>query len=150
MLRAQLLGGTPSELLGAITGLTEARFPVHAAAHFSDGFPAVSTTARRGGSSSPRPGRHDDLLAARRAGDRRPGRRSRADRRQPSLGRFVALRDAFGNTYVYAQLGDVAAVYPVLEPRVTPLDASQARRRPAGTELQRARDGRRAAALAAV
>src|ERR1700759_4161853 len=38
MLRAKLLGGTPSELLGAITGLTEARFPVHAKSHFSDGF----------------------------------------------------------------------------------------------------------------
>ena len=46
MLRAQLLGGTPSELLGAITGLTEARFPVHAAAHFADGFPAAADTAR--------------------------------------------------------------------------------------------------------
>ena len=34
----------------------------------------------------------------------------------PSLGRFVSLRDAYGNTYVYAQLGSVAALYPVLEP----------------------------------
>ncbi len=42
MLRAQLLGGTPPELLGAITALTEARFPVHAAAHFSDGFPVIT------------------------------------------------------------------------------------------------------------
>ena len=32
----------------------------------------------------------------------------------PSLGRFVALRDAYGNTYVYAQLGSVASLYPVL------------------------------------
>ncbi|MGD0454846.1 MAG: M23 family metallopeptidase, partial [Solirubrobacteraceae bacterium] len=36
----------------------------------------------------------------------------------PSLGRFVALRDAYGNTYVYAELGVVASVYPVLEPHV--------------------------------
>ena len=35
----------------------------------------------------------------------------------PSLGRFVSLRDAYGNTYVYAELGDVAALYPVLVPR---------------------------------
>src|SRR5437588_151050 len=28
LLRARLLGGTPSELLGALTGLTQARFPV--------------------------------------------------------------------------------------------------------------------------
>ena len=35
LLRAKLLGGTPSELLGAITGLTEARFPVHAPSFLS-------------------------------------------------------------------------------------------------------------------
>src|SRR5437870_2879218 len=39
LLRARLLGGTPTELLGAITALTQARFPVHAPSHFSDGFP---------------------------------------------------------------------------------------------------------------
>ena len=44
MLRAQLLGGTPPELLGAITGLTEARFPVHAPSHFSDGFATVAAS----------------------------------------------------------------------------------------------------------
>ena len=57
MLRAQLLGGTPPELLGAITGLTEARFPVHAPSHFSDGFPTASasgTAPRRGRSSGRR------------------------------------------------------------------------------------------------
>jgi hypothetical protein len=36
----------------------------------------------------------------------------------PALGHFVALRDAYGNTYVYGQLGEVASVYPVLEPHV--------------------------------
>jgi hypothetical protein len=33
----------------------------------------------------------------------------------PSLGRFVMLRDAYGNTYTYAQLGDVSSLYPVLQ-----------------------------------
>ena len=47
MLRAQLLGGTPPELLGAITGLTESRFPVHAPSHFSDGFATVAARGRR-------------------------------------------------------------------------------------------------------
>ncbi len=59
MLRAQLLGGTPSELLGAVTGLTEARFPVHAQSHFSDGFATVAASgpdppARLGRSSGQR------------------------------------------------------------------------------------------------
>src|SRR5207237_8792326 len=41
LLRARLLGGTPSELLGALTGLPQARFPVPAPSHFSDGFPGA-------------------------------------------------------------------------------------------------------------
>jgi murein DD-endopeptidase MepM/ murein hydrolase activator NlpD len=115
MLRAQLLGGTPSELLGAITGLTEARFPVHAQAHFTDGFPAL---AAKGSSSSqtlagttiysqagaPVIAVQDGEIAQ--IGD------------SPTLGRFVSLRDAFGNTYVYSQLGDVSTVYPVLAPHL--------------------------------
>ncbi len=114
MLRAQLLSGTPSELLSAITGLTESRFPVHAVAHFADGFPTVPGT----GSSLPStlPGTtiyaqagapviavQDGQIVA--VGD------------SPTLGRYVSLRDAYGNTYTYAQLGSIAELYPVLEPR---------------------------------
>jgi len=136
MLRAQLLSGTPSELLGAITGLTEARFPVHAPSHFSDGFPAVAAagstqtktlvgTTIYSQAGAPVIAVQDGEVVQ--IGD------------SPSLGRFVALRDAYGNTYVYAQLGDVASVYPVLQPRVhtTPStriagsSASSAKREPA-------------------
>jgi murein DD-endopeptidase MepM/ murein hydrolase activator NlpD len=136
MLRAQLLGGTPSELLGAITGLTEARFPVHAAARFSDGFPTVpasgSGTARTLVGTTIYSQAGAPVIAVQdgevvQIGD------------SPSLGKFVSLRDAYGNTYVYAQLGDVASVYPVLEPReqstVSPRishDAGQAEPAPSG------------------
>jgi murein DD-endopeptidase MepM/ murein hydrolase activator NlpD len=113
MLRAQLLGATPSELLGAITGLTEARFPVHAAAHFTDGFPTVkdgSSTRTLAGTTiyaatgAPVIAVQDGEIVQ--TGD------------SPSLGHFISLRDAFGNTYTYADLGDVASKYPVIEPRV--------------------------------
>ncbi|HYM56019.1 MAG TPA: lytic murein transglycosylase, partial [Solirubrobacteraceae bacterium] len=115
MLRAQLLGGTPAELLGAITGLTEARFPVHAASHFGDGFPSlpaspsgpartIAGTTIYSQAGAPVIAVQDGEIV--RIGD------------SPSLGRFVSLRDAFGNTYTYAELGDVAALYPVLEPHV--------------------------------
>jgi len=113
MLRAQLLGGTPPGLLGAITGLTEARFPVHAAAHFSDGFAAAPVS----GSGPPKtlvgttiysqPGA--PVIAV------QDGEISQVGD-SPTLGRFVSLRDAYGNTYVYAQLGKVAALFPVLVP----------------------------------
>jgi membrane-bound lytic murein transglycosylase B len=115
MLRAQLLGGTPSELLGAVTGLTEARFPVYAAAHYSDGFPSVPSgglgtvktlvgTTIYAQAGAPVIAVQDGEVVQ--VGD------------SPTLGRFVSLRDAYGNTYTYAQLGEVASVYPVLEPRV--------------------------------
>ena len=115
LLRAQLLAGTPSELLGAITGLTEARFPVHAASHYSDGFPTVASggagpattlvgTTIYSQAGAPVIAVQDGEVVQ--VGD------------SPSLGHFVVLRDAYGNTYVYAELGEVAPVYPVLEPRV--------------------------------
>jgi soluble lytic murein transglycosylase-like protein len=115
MLRAQLLDGTPPELLGAITGLTEARFPVHAPSHYSDGFPAVSA----GGSGTP-----TTIVGTTIYSQAGAAVIAVADGEivqigdSPTLGRFVSLRDAYGNTYVYAQLGEVASVYPVLEPHV--------------------------------
>jgi hypothetical protein len=116
MLRAQLLGGTPPNLLGAITGLTEARFPVHAPSRFSDGF---ATTPESGIASihtsktlvgttiyskqgAPVIAVQDGEIVGRGV--------------TPSLGRYVSLRDAYGNTYTYAELGSVATLYPVLQP----------------------------------
>ncbi len=112
VLRAQLLGGTPPQLLDTIGSLTEARFPVHAPAHFSDGFPTVPVSGHRvrtvvGTTIYSRPGApmiavQDGVIAA--IGS------------SPTLGRYVALRDAYGNLYTYGELGSVAALYPVLKP----------------------------------
>jgi hypothetical protein len=110
LLRAQLLGATPAELLGAITGLTEARFPVHAASRFSDGFTTDAAGRTLAGTtiySQP----HAPVIAVQDGEVAQIGS-------SPALGRFLVLRDAFGNTYTYAQLGDVAPLYPVLQPRV--------------------------------
>jgi transglycosylase-like protein with SLT domain len=114
LLRAQLLGGTPSELLGAITGLTEARFPVHAGAHFSDGFP---TLAGRAPAARPVPGTTIYSQAGAPVVAVQDGEIVKVGD-SPSLGHFVSLRDAFGNTYTYAELGGVASLYPVIEPHV--------------------------------
>ncbi|HEX4438154.1 MAG TPA: lytic transglycosylase domain-containing protein [Solirubrobacteraceae bacterium] len=121
MLRAQLLGGTPSELLGAITGLTEARFPVHAAAHFADGFPSVKTAS--GGSKTVAgttiyAAAGAPVIAAQDGEVQQIGD-------SPALGHFLTLRDAYGNVYTYAHLGDVASEYPVIEPRVNSTVSSQ-------------------------
>jgi hypothetical protein len=111
MLRAKLLGGTPDQLLGAITGLTEARFPVHAKSHFSDGFIAAPNGSKGGEiagttiyseTGAPVIAVQDGQVVQ--IGD------------SPELGHFISLRDAYGNTYTYAKLGSVAELYPVLKP----------------------------------
>jgi hypothetical protein len=109
LLRARLLGGTPPALLGAITGLTEARFPVYAAAHYSDGFPSTEGT-------SPRtvPGTTIYSQAGAPVIAVQDGRVVRISQSGP-LGPSISLRDAYGNTYTYAELGTLASVYPVLE-----------------------------------
>jgi murein DD-endopeptidase MepM/ murein hydrolase activator NlpD len=118
MLRAQLLGGTPPELLGAITGLTEARFPVHAPSHFSDGFATVpahgSNPAKTLAGTTIYSQAGAPVIAV------QDGEVVRIGSDSPTLGKYVSLRDAYGNTYTYAQLGGVATLYPVLQPRDHP------------------------------
>jgi hypothetical protein len=114
LLRAQLLGGTPPELLGAITGLTEARFPVHAPSRFGDGFATLpasgSSPAKTLAGTTIYSQVGAPVIAVQDGEIVQIGKSA-------SLGRYVSLRDAYGNTYVYAQLGSVASLYPVLAPR---------------------------------
>ncbi|HEY2631660.1 MAG TPA: lytic murein transglycosylase [Solirubrobacteraceae bacterium] len=109
MLRARLLGGTPPQLLGAITGLTESRFPVYAAAHYSDGFPSTEGVA-----SHTVPGTTIYTQADAPVIAVQDGRITQIENPGP-LGPSISLRDAYGNTYTYAGLGTLATLYPVLE-----------------------------------
>jgi murein DD-endopeptidase MepM/ murein hydrolase activator NlpD len=109
MLRARLLGGTPPQLLGAITGLTESRFPVYAAAHFSDGFPSTE-----GVSSHTVPGTTIYTEADAPVIAVQDGRVTQIAHSGP-FGPSISLKDAYGNTYTYAGLGTLSTVYPVLE-----------------------------------
>lgn len=109
MLRSQLLGSMPPEMLGAVTDLSEARFPVHAAARFDDGFTAgpegktlVGTTIYSEPGAPVIAVKDGTVIAI--------GRSS-------SLGLHVSLRDANGDVFTYADLGEVASLYPVLAPR---------------------------------
>lgn len=114
MLRAELLGAMPPDLLGELTNLAEARFPVYARSHFGDGFAQAPATAGTHAQTlvgttiyseagAPVIAVKDGTVTA--IGD------------SPSLGEYVSLRDADGNTFTYAELGSVASVYPVLSPR---------------------------------
>jgi soluble lytic murein transglycosylase-like protein len=109
VLRARLLGGTPPALLGAITGLTEARFPVYAAAHYSDGFPTTEGVSPRTVPGTTIHTTSDAPVIA-----VQDGRVVRISQSGP-LGTSITLRDAYGNSYTYAELGSLASVYPVLE-----------------------------------
>jgi hypothetical protein len=92
LLRAQLIGGTPAPLIGALTDLTEGHFPVAAAATYADdGTNHVSIYAAP---SAPVIAVNDGKILA--------------------VGRnFIKLQDATGNTYTYAHLGSVARFYAV-------------------------------------
>ncbi len=109
MLRAQLLGSLPPEMVGAVTDLSEARFPVHAAAHFDDGFmggPDGKTLVGTAIYSEP----GSPVIAAKDGTVIAVGRSA-------ALGLYVSVRDAGGDVFTYADLGDVASFYPVLAPR---------------------------------
>jgi Transglycosylase SLT domain len=112
LLRARLLGGTPTDLLGALSGLTQGRFPVHAASHFSDGFAPAPAGSKTSGTI---PGTTIYSQAGAPVIAVQDGLVSRIGE-TPELGRFVSLRDAYGNTYTYAQLGSIAHLYPILQP----------------------------------
>ena len=110
LLRAQVIGGLPSNLVGSLTGLTEGRFPVAAKASYADEV------------SKPRPeGRRAATARSRSSGANRRGITIYADAGSPvvavsdvqvtkigvseRLGDYVQVQDAYGNTYTYGQAG---------------------------------------------
>ncbi|MHB8659298.1 MAG: lytic murein transglycosylase [Solirubrobacteraceae bacterium] len=126
LLRARLIGGMPSGLIGALTGLVQGHFPVAAAAKYADDSVERLATRRVTGS--------DAAIAI----DSTPAQSTSIFARQGApviavndgkvlavgqsrkLGRFLKLQDETGNIYTYAHLGSIPASYPVPKPvRVT-------------------------------
>jgi hypothetical protein len=107
--RARLIAGMPSDLVGSLTGLAQGRSPVAARVRYD----------RRSAGSAPRrslrifaePGA--PVVAVQDGEIVRVGR-------TPRLGRFVMLRDAYGNTYTYAHLAKVSRSVLVAKQRATP------------------------------
>ncbi|HEX5923840.1 MAG TPA: lytic murein transglycosylase, partial [Baekduia sp.] len=125
LLRARLIGGMPADLVGSLTGLTQGHFPVYAKARYADDLseqdaqrriakgrnaavPVESTAGRRGIRIFARSGA--PVVAVQDGRIVRMGRSAR-------LGRFVQLRDVYGNTYTYARLKRVSKAYPVPKQR---------------------------------
>jgi hypothetical protein len=148
LMRAQVIGGLPSDLVGSLTGLTQGRFPIHAKATYAgqltrkgnrvkEGNPAMvveSDVARRGIKIFSR--ERAPVIAV---NDGRVVKLGKSKR----LGRYVVLQDVYGNAYTYAHLGEISRTYPAPKERT--------RRRGGRREHEHAptRDAKPAAPIAA-
>jgi hypothetical protein len=116
LMRARLIGGLPTDLVGSLSGLTQGRFPVYAKARYADdlaerkatrrvaigqnaAMPVESDAARNGidifaEAGAPVTAVQDGKIIA-------VGRNER-------LGNFVRLTDPYGNTYTYGHLKKIA------------------------------------------
>ncbi len=103
--RAQRLAALPSDLVGALTGLAQGRAPVLGKART-----VASGAGTAAGQTRSLNLRVKDRAAAVAVTDGTVVRIGRSAR----LGRFVQLRDVYGNTYTYGGLASFARRYPVL------------------------------------
>ncbi|HET8758711.1 MAG TPA: lytic murein transglycosylase [Solirubrobacteraceae bacterium] len=121
LLRAQVIGGLPSNLVGSLTGLTQGRFPVQAKATYAGELKQRGQRVRAGNAAMvvESSNRRDIRIFSRadapviavndgRIVDIGENRR---------LGRFVKLQDVYGNTYTYGHLDRVAERYPTPKPQ---------------------------------
>jgi hypothetical protein len=117
LMRAQIIGGLPGDLVGSLTGLTQGRFPVHAKSTYAGQLTTRGNKVTQGNAAMVVQGdgtRRDIKIFSR---DKAPviavndGKvvKLGQDKR---LGRFVMLQDVYGNTYTYAHLGEIEKTYP--------------------------------------
>ncbi len=135
LMRARLIGGLPADLVGSLTGLTQGHFPVHAKARYADdiddnaiakkhmkkgqnaALPVASNSTRRGINIFAKAG--SPVIAVQ---DGKIVKMGRTDR----LGKFIQLRDVYGNTYTYAHLKKLSLAYPV--PKEKTVSSSQVKK----------------------
>ena len=119
LLRAQVIGGLPANLVGSLTGLTEGRFPVAAKATYADEVTKRSLKAKgcsRGREFVDRNGisiyadAGSPVVAV---SDSRVVKIGVSKR----LGNFVQVQDAYGNTYTYGRLAKVSKLYAAPKPQ---------------------------------
>jgi hypothetical protein len=129
LLRAKLIGGMPSGLVGALSGLVQGRFPVAAKARYADdGVERLATRRVRGANASIPIDSGSSRATSIFASEGSPVIAVNDGKvigvgRSRSLGRFVRLQDATGNLYTYADLGSIPRAYPV--PKAITVTATQ-------------------------
>jgi murein DD-endopeptidase MepM/ murein hydrolase activator NlpD len=118
LMRARVIGGLPADLVGSLTGLTQGRFPVQAKATYAGAENAKARTVRLGENAAnvvESDGARRSIRIFSRKGapvvavnDGRVTRLGHSRRH----GRFVEVQDAYGNTYLYSGLAEIAKTYP--------------------------------------
>ena len=127
LMRARLIGGLPSNFIGSLTGLTQARFPVAARARYAGGLSARDATRRvkKGENAAyavEGTGKRGINIFSRRGApviavnDGRISKIGESER----LGKFIQLQDVYGNVFTYAHLAKTATTYPA--PRARTVD----------------------------
>jgi Transglycosylase SLT domain/Peptidase family M23 len=96
MLRAKLIRALPEDLVGALTGITQGRFPVTGRTSYPKqaGPEGITLDARDGAS----------VIAVNDGVVKRIGQSKK-------LGQYLVLQDVYGNRYTYAHLGEVSRRY---------------------------------------
>jgi murein DD-endopeptidase MepM/ murein hydrolase activator NlpD len=123
LLRAKLIGGMPSGLVGALTGLVQGHFPIAAAAKYADsavtklaGRPVEGSNAAITVGSDPN-ATYTDIFANQGSpviavNDGKVIKLGRSK----TWGNYIELQDATGNVYIYTQLGQLSKYVPVPRP----------------------------------
>ena len=117
LMRAQVIGGIPGDLVGSLTGLTQGRFPVRAKATYAGALKKADTKIKGANAAvtveADKTRRNIEIFA--KAGspvisvnDGKVVSLGTSKR----LGRYVIVQDVYGNTYTYGHLGGVAKTYP--------------------------------------
>jgi murein DD-endopeptidase MepM/ murein hydrolase activator NlpD len=123
LLRAKLIGGIPSQLVGALTGLVQGHFPVAAPAKYADS--SVVKLAKKKVKTSnaaiaidSNPNSKGTSIFAKKGSPVIAVNDGKivGVGTSPQLGNYVKLQDATGNIYTYAHLGSVSKRYPVPKP----------------------------------
>ncbi len=117
LMRARFIGGMPADLVGSLSGLTQGRFPVAAAAKYANdiaereatrrvargknaAMPVEANASRRGINIFSKAG--SAVIAVQDGKIVKVGNSER-------LGNFVVLRDVYGNSYTYGGLKTIAS-----------------------------------------
>ena len=133
LMRAQVIGGIPGDLVGSLTGLTQGRFPVRAKSTYAGALtkadrkrkghnPAITVESKAGRKGIDIFAKAGSPVIA--VNDGKVIKMGRTKR----LGRYVVLQDVYGNAYTYAHLKSVAKTYPAPKPRKAKHDKPSKRR----------------------